>query len=83
MADSETIRQTLLVLATERAPERSFCPSEAARRLSRDWRPLMPQVRGVAATLVTRGELRCSQRGRPADPLHTPGAIRLAAPPPP
>jgi hypothetical protein len=72
-----SIRATLLRLARERGPEKSFCPSEAARSLSGHWRPLMPDVRRVAQQLVDEGILFCSQRGQPAQPLTTRGAIRL------
>jgi hypothetical protein len=79
MSDTERIRETLMQLAKERRDGCTFCPSEAARRLSKDWRPLMPRVREVAAELMDEGKLVCTQRGKPAHPLHTKGAIRLAA----
>jgi hypothetical protein len=72
-----SIRATLLRLARERGPEKSFCPSEVARSLSDNWRPLMPDVRRVAQQLVDAKMLFCTQRGRPAQPLTTRGAIRL------
>lgn len=78
MSDTERIRETLMQLAKERRDGCTYCPSEAARRLSRDWRPLMPLVREVAADLVEEGKLVCAQRGEPAHPLTTKGAIRLA-----
>lgn len=80
MTDAD-IRKTLLKLASERQQGSTFCPSEAARRLSTQWRPLMPQIRQVAATLVKDGRLVCTQRGQPADPLAAKGPIRLAATP--
>ena len=76
---AQRIRQVLLALAEERRGK-TFCPSEAARRLEEDWRPWMPEVRRVAATLVEAGQLICTQRGEPAHPCTTRGAIRLAAP---
>lgn len=75
--NSAAIRATLLRLACERGCDSTFCPSEAARALAVDWRPLMPDVREEAAALVATGALRCLQRGRPADPLTTRGPIRL------
>lgn len=69
----EVIAAALMALAKERAP-RTFCPSEAARRLVPDWRPLMVQVRRVAAVLP----LDATQKGRPVDPLTATGPIRLA-----
>jgi hypothetical protein len=77
---TDAIRETLLRLARERGPDSTFCPSEAARALATDWRPLMPSVREEAAALLAEGALRCTQRGQPADPLTARGPIRLAAP---
>lgn len=78
MTDS-AIRKVLLSLAEERKDGRTFCPSEAARRLAPDWRPLMNPVREAAAALVEEGRLSCTQRGRTADPVKTRGPVRLAA----
>jgi len=63
-------------LATARGPGRSFCPSEAAHALGEDWRPLMPEIRRVAADLG----LVATQRGRPVDPVSAKGPIRLRLP---
>ena len=78
MITAGAIRAKLLDLAARRSEGATFCPSEAARALSRNWRPLMPGVREVAAELVDNGKLVCTQRGLPAHPLTTRGAIRLA-----
>jgi len=44
------IRKILRELAEERGPDKTFCPSEAARRLdAKDWRPWMVKVREAAA----------------------------------
>lgn len=77
--DAAALRRVLLALAAERTG-RTYCPSEAARRLAPDWRPLMPHVRESAAALLQEGLLTCTQRSQPAHPLHTRGAIRLSAP---
>ncbi len=73
----DKIAATLLALAAERGPGKSFCPSEAARRLSPDWRALMPELRRVAASLP----LIATQRGVPVDPVTARGPIRLSARP--
>ena len=73
MPSDTEIADILLTLAAQRAPK-SFCPSEAARRLSDDWRPLMGDVRRVAATLP----LVATQKGVPVDPLTAKGPIRMA-----
>lgn len=73
------IRKALLELAAQREEGKTFCPSEVARGLApKNWRPLMPQVREVAAALVKSGKLRCTQRGQEADPVKAKGPIRLA-----
>ena len=72
-SDAE-IAAVLLELAAERAPDKTFCPSEAARRLSDDWRPLMPEVRRVADGLP----LQATQKGAPVDLRTAKGPIRLA-----
>ncbi|MEO1704347.1 MAG: DUF3253 domain-containing protein, partial [Pseudomonadota bacterium] len=67
------IRAALLSLATARAPK-TFCPSEVARALADDWRPLMPRVRELA-----RAEgLIATQRGAPVDAVTARGPIRLS-----
>ncbi len=72
--DDDRIARTLMTLARERGRQATFCPSEAARRLSDDWRPLMDDVRRVAAALP----LVATQGGAPVDPLAAMGPIRLA-----
>ena len=73
------VEAALLSLAEARAPG-TFCPSEAARRLSDDWRPLMDDVRRVAGILVREGRLAALRAGRPVDPEAPGGPIRLGAP---
>lgn len=68
------IAAALAALAREREG-RSFCPSEVARRVADDWRPLMPAVRAAAAAMP---EMVATQRGVPVDPATARGPIRLA-----
>lgn len=77
--DHDLIRSTLLALASARGG-RSFCPSEAARALADDWRPLMPAIRQCAADLATLGLLTATRRGQPVSPLAPGGPIRLSLP---
>ncbi len=70
--DDAEIAAVLRALAARRTGG-SFCPSEAARALAADWRPLMPDVRRVAAEIG----LRATQKGVPVDPLTARGPIRL------
>ena len=80
VVDAAAIRECLLRLAAGRSEGATYCPSEAARQLIRDWRPLMQPVREVAAVLVDEGRLVCTQKGVPAHPLAARGPIRLARP---
>ncbi|MEL7301900.1 MAG: DUF3253 domain-containing protein [Pseudomonadota bacterium] len=60
-------------MAASRSP-RSFCPSEVARAVSDDWRPLMPRVRSVAKD----EGLVATQKGERVDPVAAKGPIRLS-----
>ena len=71
----DVIGAALMAMAQARGTGKSFCPSEVARALSDDWRPLMPRIRQVAATLP----LMATQRGREVAPDTARGPIRLAA----
>ena len=70
----DDIAAALLDLAARRGADKTFCPSEVARALAEEWRPLMPAVRRVAAGLP----LVATQRGVVVDPLTACGPIRLA-----
>jgi hypothetical protein len=65
------IRAAILAVA---AGKRSVCPSEVARALAADWRPLMPRVREVAAGMA---EVAMTQGGVEVDPAAARGPIRL------
>ncbi|MEM6577554.1 MAG: DUF3253 domain-containing protein [Pseudomonadota bacterium] len=70
----DEIAQVLMTLAHARGFEKTFCPSEAARRLSKDWRPLMPRIRKIAEGLP----LKFTQKGVVVDPRAARGAARLS-----
>ena len=71
---TQNLRAAILDMALRRGRERSFCPSEVARDLACDWRPLMPDLRAVAAEMP---EIRATQRGVEVDPRTARGPIRL------
>ncbi|SLN52804.1 hypothetical protein ROJ8625_02677 [Roseivivax jejudonensis] len=71
--DDAEVAAALMALAEKRGRDKTFCPSEAARRLADDWRPLMPEIRRVAGTLP----LIATQKGQPVDPVTARGPIRL------
>ena len=77
---SAEIEITVIELCTLRGPDKTICPSEAARLLAGeggDWRALMPKIRIAAARLVLERKLIVTQRGRPVDPLEARGPIRI------
>lgn len=74
----DAIRTAILALAEACGGDKSFCPSEVARKLQPDdWRPLMKPVRTVAQKLATQGHIRITQGGHPVDPTNLKGPIRL------
>jgi hypothetical protein len=73
MTDAEVAAAIRARLAG-RAP-RTICPSEVARDLASDWRPLMPRVRAVAAAM---SDVVATRRGVPVDPEAQGGPVRLA-----
>ena len=75
---SDDIRAVLMDLAHRRGRGKSFCPSEAARTLATDWRPLMTPIRRAAGALMREGHLIATQKGHPVDPETAKGPIRLA-----
>jgi len=81
MCSEAEIAAMLMDLAHRRGAGRTFCPSEAARALADDWRPLMPAVRMAAARLAAEGRIVATQKGRPVDPRTARGPIRLGLAP--
>jgi hypothetical protein len=73
-----TIRDTILELAGAAGPTKSICPSEVARALTPDWRPLMTKIRAEAVTLTREGRLQILRHGKPVEDLDAlRGVIRL------
>ena len=68
---------TILQIAAERGEEKSFCPSEVARALSEDWRPLLTHVRAAARRLAEAGQIDILRHGKPIEPAAMKGVIRL------
>ncbi|WP_204450879.1 DUF3253 domain-containing protein [Actinokineospora baliensis] len=65
---SERLRAAILALAEARGMDSSTCPSDAARAVTDDWRPLLPRARELARDLARAGEVRLTQRGAVLDP---------------
>jgi hypothetical protein len=71
------IERTIDALLDSRGEGRTICPSEAARALAEDWRPLMEPVRRRAYAMADEGRLEVTQRGEVVDGRTARGAIRL------
>ncbi len=64
-----TIWEAIVELVSERGPEKTICPSEAARLLwPEEWRNQMEDVRQVARQLAREGLIEISRKGERLDP---------------
>lgn len=71
------IAEIILDIAHQRGVGKTLCPSEVAKRVAEDWRPLMPEVRRVAAELAGKGTIVVTQKGLPVAVATARGPIRL------
>jgi hypothetical protein len=63
------LRDKILELARERGPEKTICPSDAARAVdSENWRDLMSDAHDVARELARVGDIVVTQKGEVLDP---------------
>lgn len=68
-ADRQRLRAAIVALAGHRAPDRSICPSDAARAVGGErWRTLVPMAREEAADLARQGIVEVTQKGSALDP---------------
>ncbi|MEU0496580.1 DUF3253 domain-containing protein [Mycobacterium sp. NPDC006124] len=66
---NQRLRTTILELARTRGPDKTICPSDAARAVGGDdWRDLMDEARDVARDLARNGDVEISQKGTVLDP---------------
>lgn len=75
-ADRE-LETVILTMLEARPRSATLCPSEVARQVADDWRPLMEPVRRAARRLVAAGRVEVCQGGRVVDPSHARGPIRI------
>lgn len=77
-ANQNRIAATIFKLLAARAADASICPSDAARVLSKNWRPLMPAVRAMATILAHQNALHITRGKQSLDPNQIEGGpIRL------
>ena len=78
----DDITTCILDLATERGPDKTICPSEAARALvgpdPEIWGRLMPRIRRSAIGLMKEGRIVIRRKGRPVDPDDFRGIYRIS-----
>lgn len=83
-SDDDVRRRAEAVIETltrHRAPDRTICPSDAARVVGgRSWRRRMDLVRDVAADMARRRLIDITQRGAVVDPTGWRGPVRLGRP---
>lgn len=81
---SYSIRAAILTLLGERGPDKTICPSEAARHLAgkdeKVWRQLMKPVREVSVSMAKEGIIDIRRKGRTVDPGDFRGVYRLGFP---
>ena len=77
MTDARQIEAEILAQTSARGPDKSICPSDVARKLSDEWRPLMHLVRKAAVALANNGQIDILRKGKPIDPAAIHGVIRL------
>jgi hypothetical protein len=73
----QAIEEAVLRLVHARGPDKSICPSEAARELAPEWQTLMGPVRQAAIRLAQAGRIEILRKGKPVDPAGVRGVIRL------
>lgn len=76
-ATDAALERAIIDLLARRARGATICPSEAARSVAADWRPLLERTRAAARRLVAQGAIEITQGGRAVDPSTARGAIRL------
>jgi hypothetical protein len=77
-AQQPQLRAAILDLLERRGPDKTICPSDAARAVAAaNFRPLMDTARAAAAELVAEGEIEVTQGGEVVDIAHARGPIRL------
>ena len=83
-ARDETLAETILTLSRERGPEKTICPSDAARQLAGSdpdqWGAMMPHVRKVAIGLAREGRVVIYRKGKAIAPDDLKGVYRIGLP---
>ena len=74
----DEVEAVILRLVDARGPDKSICPSEAARALDAvGWRSRLGEVRSASVRLARAGRIDILRKGKPIDPGEMRGVIRL------
>ena len=72
-------RSTILRLVAQRGPDKTICPSEAARVIGgENWRDSMPVIHAAAGALAQEGAVELRQGGAPCGTEGIIGPYRIA-----
>lgn len=71
------VEAAILKLVAAREGAASICPSEVARALASEWRPLLFVVRQAAVRLAASGQIEILRKGKPVPPEAVRGVVRL------
>lgn len=73
--------EAILALLALRGPEKTICPTEAARLYAgaERWRSVLGEVRKAAVRLALAGRIVITRKGKPVDPADFRGVYRLRA----
>jgi hypothetical protein len=84
LSERRRAEAAIVDLIAERGPDKTICPSEAARALAGkgDFRPSMEPVRDAAARLAKARRIEVTQKGQPVTIGEVRGPIRLGEPRP-
>ncbi len=79
---ADPAENAILQLLTAKGPEKSICPTEAARALASNppgdkWRGSLSPIRLAAQRLAKAGRIEILRKGKPIAPETAHGVIRL------
>lgn len=82
---TDPTEQIILDVLAARGPQKSICPTEAARALAgnpadESWRRSLAPVKLAAQRLARAGKIEVLRKGKPIDPEVLHGVIRLRLP---
>lgn len=79
---TDPAEQAILTLVAQRGPDKSICPTDAARLLAGNpqgdkWRASLSPIRLAAQRLAKAGKIQILRKGKPIAPEDAHGVIRL------